>query len=202
MTPFEKYSLWINIIFAFLTFAAIIAAIWGEKIRQIWTKPKLKINLCEPSLTKTNTGIRGWYYIIQVSNERSSSPANNARILLTNIYKKGPDGSWIEQKFSGPTQVMWRWPQLSPHYTTVGPDEQSTFGYLLENANSFKLQLYWYPNNLKNNIPSNESTRLTFKAVSDTTESNPLNIEVAWDGIWAEGRAEMKNHLVIKEVIA
>ena len=88
MTPFEKYSLWINIIFAFLTFAAIIAAIWGEKIRQIWTKPKLKINLCEPSLTKTNTGIRGWYYIIQVSNERSSSPANNARILLTNIYKK------------------------------------------------------------------------------------------------------------------
>ena len=59
MTPFEKYSLWINSIFAFLTLAAIIAAIWGEKIRQIWTKPKLKIMLYEPSLTKTTTGIKG-----------------------------------------------------------------------------------------------------------------------------------------------
>lgn len=97
---------------------------------------------------------------------------------------------------------MWRWPQLSPLYATVGPNEQSTFGFLLENANSFELQLYWYPNNLKNTIPSNEPTRLTFKAVSDTTESGPFNIEVAWDGIWVEGRAEMKNHLVVKEATA
>ena len=202
MTQFEKYSLWINSIFAFLTFAAIIAAIWGEKIRQIWTKPKLKIMLYEPSLTKTTTGIKGWYFLIRVSNERPSSPAINVRILLTNIYKKGPDGSWIEQKFSGPTQVMWRWPQFSPLYTTVGPEELSTFGFLLEDADSFELQLYWRPNNLQCNIPSNEATRLKFKAVSDTAESKPLIIELAWDGIWVEGRDEMKDHLVVKEVIA
>lgn len=202
MTPFEKYSLWINSIFAFLTLAAVIVAIWGEKIRQIWTKPKLKISLYEPSLTKTNAEIKGWYYLIRVSNDRPSSPAKNVRILLTNAHKKGPDGSWIEQKFSGPTQVMWRWPQLSPLYLTVGPDELSTFGFLLENADSFELQLYWYPNNLNRSIPSNESRRLTFKAVSDTAESKPLNIEVAWDGTWVEGRAEMKDHLVVKEVIA
>jgi hypothetical protein len=118
------------------------------------------------------------------------------------MHKKGPDGSWKEQKFSGPTQVMWRWPQFSPLYTTVGPEEISTFGSLLENATSFELQLYWCPNNLQSTIPSKEPTRLTFKAVSDTGESKPLIIDVAWDGIWAEGREEMKDHLVVKEVLA
>ena len=64
MTPFEKASLWINSIFAFFTFIAILIAIWGEKLRQIWTKPKLKIGLYEPSLTQTNDGTKGWYYIL------------------------------------------------------------------------------------------------------------------------------------------
>jgi hypothetical protein len=202
MTPFEKYNLLINSIFAFLTLIVVIIAIWGERIRQLWTKPILKIYLYEPSLTKTNAGIKGWYYLIRVSNDRPSSPAKNVRVILTKVFKQGPDGSWQEQRFSGPTQVMWRWPQISPLYATVGPDELSTFGYLLENSHSFELNLYWYPNNLKRKILQNEPTRLVFKAVSDTAESKSITLEVAWDGIWLDGSAEMKNHLIIKEVFA
>jgi hypothetical protein len=202
MTLFEKFSLWINSIFAFLTLLAIIAAIWGEKIRQIWTKPRLKIRLFEPSLTPTTDGTNGWYYLIKVTNERSSSPAKNVRILLTNSYRQGPDNRWMEQRFSGPTQVMWRWPQHTPLYVTVGPAELATFGFLLENANSFQLQLYSYPNNLQRTIPPREPTRLKFLAVSDTAESKPLIIEVAWDGVWVEGRDEMRDHLVVNEIIA
>jgi hypothetical protein len=197
MSTFEAYSLLIKSISAFLTLAVVIVALWGEKIRQLWTKPRLNVNLYEPSLTETTSGIKGWYYIIRVSNDRPSSPAKNVRVLLKKVYKKGPDGSWQEQVFSGPTQVMWSFPQFKPLYATVGPDELSTFGCLLENSNSFELQLYWYPNNLKNKIFPNEPTRLLFKAVSDTAESNSLICEIAWDGIWVEGRAEMKNHLVV-----
>lgn len=98
------------------------------------------------------------------------------------------------------TQVTWRWPQFSPLYATVGPDELSTFGALLENSNSIELKLYWYPNNLQKTIPPNEPTRLEFKAVSDSAASNPLIIQISWDGIWVEGEAEMRTHCIVEEI--
>jgi hypothetical protein len=178
----------------------VVVAIWGERIRQIWVKPKLRIRLDDPSFTTTSGGQRGWYYLLRVTNEKESSPARNVRVLLTRVLKRGPDGSWQEQRFSGHTQVNWRWTQLMPLYATIGPDELSTFGQLLEGSDSFELQLYWYPNNLTPTIPSNEPTRLQFKAVSDTVASDTLTVEVAWDGDWVEGRLEMQNHLVVREI--
>lgn len=200
MTLFEKYSLFIGAIGVGTTIMIIIVAIWGERIRQIWASPKMKIVLDSPTFNVTTTGIKGWYYLIRISNERRSNPAKNVRLLLMKIFKKGPDGIWREQKFSGPTQVMWQWPQISPLYATIGPDERATFGCLLEDSNSIELRLYWYPNNLSKTIPSNEPTRIEFIAESDTTQSNILTIEIAWDGKWVEGSAEMQNHFVVKEV--
>jgi len=116
------------------------------------------------------------------------------------VYKKGPDDSWQKQNFSGPTQVLWQWHRNRPLYGTIGPDDASTFGCLSENSDAFELQLYWIPNNLNPRIHSDDPTRLEFKAVSDTAESKTITVEVAWDGKWAEGRAEMPNHLVVKEI--
>lgn len=202
MTEYEKWTLFLQGAAVFATLVIAALAIWGEKIRQIWNKPQLKLHLDAPSLTRTSGGQRGWYYLIKVRNQKASSPAKNVRILLTNILKKGPDGSWIEQRFSGPTQVTWRWPDLMPLYATIGPQENSSFGYLLENSRAFRLQLYWYPNNLTAEIPPNDPTRLKFKAVSDTAQSNVLTIELAWDGQWVEGSAEMRDHLAVKEISA
>jgi hypothetical protein len=100
MEDFELYSLIINGIGVLVTLAVVVVAIWGEKLRQLWTKPKLQIVLEEPAFNVTQNGIRGWYYILRVRNERLSSPANNVRVLLTNIYKRAPNGSWQEVKFS------------------------------------------------------------------------------------------------------
>lgn len=200
MTPYEKYSLIVNLFLAIFTFVAVVLALFGENIRQFWNKPKLNISLIDPSLNQTGSGIQGWFYLLRVFNLRRSSPAKNVRILLTRIFKKGPDDSWQEIIFSGPVQVMWRWPQFRPIFATVGPDEIATFGLLYSNSNAFQLQLYWVPNNLKDTIPSNQLTRLVFQAVSDTAESNELTVEVAWDGAWVSGSAEMKKHLVVKEL--
>ena len=200
MTDYEQYSLIIRAAGVTATLIAIIIAIWGERIRQIWTKPRLSISLHEPGFTKTTSGIKGWYYLISVTNDRQSSPARNARLLLTRVFKKGPDGSWQEQRFSGPTQVCWQFPKRKPLYPTVGPEELSTFGSLLENSDALELALYWYPNNLEPKIPPNEPTRLEFKAVSDIAESKALVIEVAWDGRWVEGAKEMRDHCIVQEV--
>jgi len=201
MTVFEKYSLWIGFGGVLATFFAVIVAIWGERIRQRWKRPKLILTLNEPALTLTTSGIKGWYYLICVRNEKRTNPAQNVRILLTRVFKQGPDGAWKERRFSGPTQVQWRWPGSMPQYSTVGPNELATFGYLHENSDEFILQLYTIPNNLQRHIPKNDPTRLEFIAVSDTVQSPALIIEISWDGEWVEGRMEMQEHFIVNEVI-
>jgi hypothetical protein len=199
MTDFEYYSLVINALGVIAAIFIVFVAIWGERIRQKWNSPKLKIELDETTFNKTMEGIKGWYYRIKISNSKESSPANNVRLLLTKVFKKGPDGKWIEQKFSGPTQVMWQWPRITPLYLTIGPEQSATFASLLENPKAIELKLYWYPNNLDNRIIENDQTLLRFKAVSDTAESNSINVEVAWDGKWVEGSTEMRDHCIVKE---
>lgn len=200
MTQYEEYSLLVGILAALVTFMAIVVALWGERIRQWWNKPKLRISLADPegSLTTRNDGKKARYYSLHVRNERRSSPATNVRVLLTDIMKQDPDGNWRPLVFSGPVHVMWKWPNMTPAYTTIGPDEMSTFGFVVEDAKRFALQLYWCPNNLDPNFPPNEPIRMRFKAVSDSAESNTLTVQVAWDGVWDEGSKEMQQHLIVK----
>lgn len=102
MNDFEKYTLIISALGVIVTAFVVVVAIWGEKLRQIWANPKLKITLGEPTLNTTTSGVKGWYYLIRISNERPSSPAQNTRLILTKIFKIGPNGSWQERNFSGP----------------------------------------------------------------------------------------------------
>ena len=201
MTEFEKRIVLIAVIQALLNFAVIVVAVWGEPIRQFFDRPKLRISLTEPALDETEPGIQGWFYFVQVTSDKPSSPAKNVRLLLTHVYKKGPDGSWQEEKFSGPLQAVWWDSQSSPQYKIIGPDELSAFGVLDEKSNFFELQLHSYKNNFKREILKNEPTRLEFKAVSDAAESKSLTIEVAWGGMWVEGSAEMRNHCIVKEIV-
>jgi hypothetical protein len=199
MTDYETYSLWINGIFALLTLIAIILALWGDKIR-FWTKPKLRLRLDEPSLTSTVAGVKGWYYLVEVSNDRPAYPARNVRVLLTNVHKRNASGLWLEHKFSGPCHVTWRFPLNTPSFLTVGPAEKATFGHVFEGKPTFDLDLYFYPNNLNRTILPDEPTKLTFKVVADIGESEPLHVELTWDGTWVESSAEMKDHLIVREV--
>jgi len=199
MTDYQKYSLFLQGLTVLAAVAVVIIAIWGEWIRQLWASPKLSLRLHEPSLTSHNTGQMGWYYLLRVSNQRRRSPAKNVRVMLTNVLKKVPDGRWQDVTFSGPVQAFWRWHTQRPQFLTVGPEEDASFGQILEGA-VFKLQLYTRPNNLDHTILADDPRRLVFKAVSDVTESEPITIEVAWDGQWVEGREEMARHLVVKVV--
>ena len=200
LTTFEQYTLTLNAAGVVVAILIGIIAIWGERIRQAWNNPRLILTLIEPTFTSTQSGVKGWYYRLQVENSKPSCPASNVRIILVKAEKKGPDGNWREYKFSGPTQVMWQFPQLSPLYATVGPGEIATFGCLLENSKTFDLRLYSYPNNLFKTIGSNDPTRLVFIAVSDSAKSESIVVEIAWDGQWFEGRQEIDDHCVVKSI--
>jgi hypothetical protein len=200
---YQKVGLIINGLYLLATLLLAALAIFGERIKQSWHRPKLRLTLDEPTLTgHYNTGQKGWYYHVKVINDRKRAPAQNVRVLLCKVMKKGPDGSWLYHKFSGPVQVMWIWPDFLPQYITVGPDERATFCSVLENSEAIDLKLYVVPMNLPPYINSNEPTKIVFKAVSDTAESNELGIEIAWDGKWEPGFIEMKTHMVLRQVDA
>ena len=101
MKNYEIWSLVLGSTGVSIALSVLIVTIWGEKLRQFWSKPNLKLSFLEASLNNTRDGINGWYYILQVSNDKKMSPADNAEILLTNIYEKGPDDNWDEKLFSG-----------------------------------------------------------------------------------------------------
>jgi hypothetical protein len=114
--------------------------------------PKLTIALDCPSLTtaKDEHGANprdGWYFQLRVENTRPFYPAVNVQVLLTRVFKRGPDGFWQEQQFSDPVPVTWRWPYHQPMYETIGAyHKHATFGYVLEDSRALRLQLYFCPN--------------------------------------------------------
>ena len=199
MTTFEKWSLFLRAVGVVGTILVLIMAVWGEKIKQLWNRPRLGIRLGEPSLTTAN-GKKAWYFNLVVSNGRRSSPASNTRVLLERVFKKGPDDRWLEEKFSGPVQVLWQWHDQSPQLQTIGPDTKSPFARLVEDTPAVVLMLYLYPNNLDSKIQQDEPRRLVFRADSDIAASPPITLEVAWDGQWTDGRTEIGEHLVVKRV--
>lgn len=202
MTDYEKYSLFVTGLGTIATFLVVIVAIWGERIRLWWIQPELKISLSDPhgSLTTRRDGKKARYYSLDVVNKKRTSPAKNVRVLLTGIEKKGPDEKWKPITFSAPVHVTWKWPNITPPYATIGPDEMSTFGFVVEDGKQFELQLYWCPTNLVPAFPSHEPVRLVFKAVSDTVESNALTVKIAWDGKWKESSNEMQQHLIVESI--
>ena len=56
-----------------------------------------------------------------------------------------------------------------------------------------------YPKHICKDKVKNDQALLQFQAVSDTAESNVLDVEVACDGKWVEGSTEMSNHCIVKE---
>jgi len=196
---YQKIDLIISGLYLFATLLLAFLALFGERIKQAWNRPELRLILDEPTLTShSNATEKGWYYHVKVINEKRRAPAQNVRVLLCKVMKKGPDGAWLEHKFSGPVQVMWIWPDFMPQYLTIGPDEKATFCSVLENSKTIELKLYVVPMNLPQQINIKEPTKLVFRAVSDNAQSKELPVEISWDGEWEQGVTEMKRHMIMR----
>jgi hypothetical protein len=81
--------------------------------------------------------------------------------------------------------------------------KQALFGQKLGNIRKdspFLLATMFRPIYLDTTININQRAKVSVQAVSDEGESAPLDIEIAWDGIWQEDAALMAEHLVIKVI--
>jgi hypothetical protein len=188
----------IQILLAIGTFLAVIIAIFGERI-QFWLRlgPKLKLELIDPvgeSISGPSPDILFRYYHLRVSNQHKWSPATNTRIVITGLARPASDGRFSPQSLSGPLQFLWRFNKFHPSiYSTVGYPEICDLGYL-QRGSKFTLSLFVIPTNLNVTISANERMRVEVRAIADNAESEPLYVEISWDGKWSEDTPEMAKH--------
>lgn len=205
----QKIALWTAIAegaAAIATFLAIVVAIWGNRLRQnLGLRPKLVVALNDPPSELTQVATKdkplfpAWYYHVRVRNERSWAEAKNVRVVITHLFKPAADGSLVRQPLSGPLQLMWRFAVYKPLYMTLGPDEVCDLGHL-HKGEHFRLTPYVYPSNFNGFLEANERLRVVIRAVADNAESEPFCVDISWDGQWADGKQEMSDHLVVREV--
>jgi hypothetical protein len=176
------YQFWIQtavqIAVAIGTLLLAALAIWGAWIRARWLGPKLTLRLFDPEGEKTSiNGTPCRWYHLRVTNERRSALARNVRVVLVKVSRPSADG------LVRPT---------SPHWN-------ADLGFVTKDG-IFRLTPVFVPNNLDVVLKAGERLIIEALACSDETESSPLCVELAWDGLWSDDATEMTTHLVVKEV--
>jgi hypothetical protein len=183
MTEFEKYSVAIQLVVAFGTIVVAVVAIWGNYLRSIFASPRLDLRLYnaagEP--TKYDDGSNVRYYHLAVSNKRNWAPAKNVVVHITLLERPGPDGEWRPAMYSGAVPLVWQFGQFYAGLPSIGREHICDLGRIAEGG-QFKLKTLFRPNNFVNTIGAGEKARVHLRAVADNAQSNPLVIEVAWDG--------------------
>lgn len=195
----QAADLTVRILVALGTIAVAVLAIWGDWIRHKLAGPRLRLALldAEGTVTHRRDGKKGRYYKLRVWNDRKWSPARNVRVVLKSIFKPAADASLTPQPLSGPLQLTWQW--IVPQYPTLGAGEEiCTFADLVQ-GEQFALSPYITPNNFAGFLKANERMVIEVAVVSDTAESEPLFLDLSWNGQWSEDTMAMLTNVVIKE---
>jgi hypothetical protein len=184
------------------TVAVAILAIWGEKVRALVAGPKLRLSLRDSrgNLTVRANGRRTVYYHILVRNERTWSPATSVRITVTSIEKRRPDGTYFLETVVAPLQLTWAYAEVHELLPTIVESDTCDLGFLDEDANRFTLPLYVTPNNFRGYVGPNEAMRVHIVGSGYNVSTDPLVLQVSWDGVWSSDMDELQRHLVIQEV--
>ncbi len=181
---------------------ALIIAIWGDRMRSWGFGPVLKLTLlrAEGERNDLNDGRLCRNYHLCVTNSRKRAPAHNVQVFLTKMFRPAADGSLVDRSFSGPLQLTWQFPEYHPQALLVGPARVCDLGRIIKD-NPFELMLYFTPNSFEKHVSSNQKIQVEIIAVADNAESDPIRIEISWDGNWHDDTIEMSHNLVIKEVV-
>jgi hypothetical protein len=195
---------WVQVVQALGTLLVAVVAIWGEKIRAAVAGPDMRLTLKDPAgdLTVRGNGKRTIYYHLQVSNRRTWSPARNTRVVVVDIAKKRPDGSFIAETPIAPLQLTWAFQEFHELLPTIATQDVCDLGFIDEDSQQFELSPYVRPNNFSGFVEGGQSMRVSVIVSAHNYESTrPLVLEVSWDGKWDSHQDHMAKHLVVKEVV-
>jgi hypothetical protein len=152
-------------------------------------------------LTKFSGGSRVIFYHLKVSNSRRWATAKNCRVVLKEIYRRGPDQQFHQVPLPVPVQFVWAPSEFTPPMVNISSEQVMDFGYLSEGSTRFTPTLVVVLNDFKGFVAANECVRFALQIVADGYLAQSYQVfEVAWDGKWNENLEEMENSLRIREL--
>jgi hypothetical protein len=184
----------------------------------VWTitwairSPKLRLSLLDSrgDLTKfgdSQEAPQAYFYHLRVTNTRKWT-ATNVRVKVTKINKAEQGRGTGEQR--NPVCLIWAAHPSPKLYLidVLGLDEEAcNLGYILqEEPIMFRLdamdparfaQNYKWPPNFQGFLHEGDTMHIGLVAVAENARSNPLCLQIAWDGQWCDKAEEMQEHLVV-----
>ena len=146
-------------------------------------------------------GGESFYYYLNVVNSRRWALARNCRVLLREIYRRGPDHQFRAAPVPVPPQFVWAPAELTPIVINLAGEQVLDFGRVVEGASRFEPVLYSYPNDFQGFLSPDEAVRYRLEAVADGSPVGPSHVyEVAWNGRWSDNLGTMEQNLTITEV--
>jgi hypothetical protein len=183
--------------------AVAILAIWGERVRAAFLKPKLRLRLrgdkgelfagglSDPSVEP------GRYYHLLVTNEARFPAAHEVVVFLTRLEKRGPDGE-PQTVYNTDLPLSWMFPQLyDDRRRTIGSTTVAISDLFVAHPTRLKLLPLLAPSNLPDTFQPDAHFWVTVVARGINGQSNYLRLRVNWNGQWHLGQTEMANHLKI-----
>jgi hypothetical protein len=181
--------------------------------------PKLRISLRSTGSEEIDTGVQNpnepatpiltksrWFHI-RVTNARKWADAADVQVFLTRIEKPNAadlfTAIWI-----GEVPLKWRFMTAANPAPTraIGHDAEADLVALLKRgATTLQPFLQLQPLYISSSLPVHHVGQSKLRLIllargSRRAVSNPLVIEIAWDGQWPEKGEDPTQHIVVREV--
>jgi hypothetical protein len=191
------------------TCAAVIVALFGDRLRAWLFPPSLEVALVSAAGERT-AALLSWrdtsgqlqqrtadarYYYVLARNRRPFAPAHDVQIMLTKLEAEGPNGQ-PQIAASGPLPLTWKFPELHPLARTVGDEAIANLFFVIENK-PLEFVLTAMPLIFPHRHQPPLRLWATIQARGIEGVSKPLRIAIAWDGKWEPGEVEMARHLQV-----
>lgn len=190
------------------TLAAVVVALFGDRIRKNIFPPLLELSLRNSEGEKTGVTLQapdgtlrkteGRWYHGRVVNKRRWSTANEVQVFLLRLEQKDASGA-LRTTWVGEIPIRWKHQEASPLTRTVGHPYDCDLCSTVA-GKWVDLHPIVIPNNLEFRHLSPCSLVATFQARSIEADSNEFRLAIDWDGKWSDDTEEMKGHMVVRQV--
>jgi hypothetical protein len=185
-----KVNLGVNVAYTVATIGVLIAAVFASQIAAILKVPRLEIKL------RSNTGQSvqinskpTYYYHVRVTN-KSWFPADNVRLRLKQVLIDGETENYLT---GGPEWLLWD-RKRDRELPNIGPRSDDQFDFFRISENDGITFRVLEPTTLK---AINRPLKMQVYLIADSCSGGiwKAQINVDWDGTWADTPEMMVNHL-------
>jgi hypothetical protein len=207
------WNWWVQLATALATFLAVLAALFLDWFRSKFFPPLLFLELVDkrgapptgayimtagqPTAFQT---VSRWYHV-RVENRRRMTRATETQVCLVEVGIPNAAGKYVSQSV-GAIPLKVRNEGVVRPGRIIGPpvewDLCSIYRELAPGGRPvFELHTVVAPTNITVRTDQPHKVLLTLQARSIEADSNFLNVELVWDGQWADDTDQMTQHLVI-----